>query len=120
MFSLEETLTWTSDEVHERLRSVLPAGWSLERTTEAGWHRVTLLDPAGIQQWTGEHPDPKFVGLDALGWLRLRNHQVKHPAWKPRETEVPLYRDPVLVSAPVPDPPDLDPSEVEAVYRTTR
>lgn len=120
MFSLEETLTWTAEDAHERLQAVVPAGWSVERSEEAGWHRVALLDAAGVEQWAGEHPDPKFIALDALGWLRLRDHRVKNPAWKPREAEVPLFREPGVVQSPVPDPPDLDPDEVATVYRTTR
>lgn len=121
MFSLEETLTWTVDDVYERIRVVVPAGWTVDRGLENGWYRVVLRDAEGVEQWAGAHIDPKFIGLDALGWLRVRNHQVQNPAWKPRENEVPLYRPPISASSDAPDPDDLDPEEVEAlVYRTTR
>ena len=120
MFSLEETLTWTADDVFARIRSVVPAGWAVERSVVDGWHRVVLRGPEGVEQWAGEHADPKIIGLDARGWLRLRHHQVRHPAWKPREAEVPLHRPAGAVVSAEPDPADLDPSEVEAVYRTSR
>lgn len=122
MFSLEETLTWTADDVFERLRTrgVLPPGWTVKRTVEGGWHRVVLLDAEGGQQWLGENADPKLVGLDALGWLRVRQHQVKQPVWRPRESEVPLHRPPDPLVSAAPDPPDVDPDEVAAVYKPSR
>lgn len=120
MFSLEETLTWTVDDVFARIRSVLPAGWVIERSVVEGWHHVVLRAGDGVEQWSAEHADAKIVGLDSLVWLRLRSHQVRHPVWKPREAEVPLHQAPGAVISSEPDPEDLDPSEVAAVYRTSR
>jgi len=120
MFSLEETLTWTADDVFVRIRLVLPPGWKLEYALEEGWHYLKVLDAEGVQQWAGEHVDPKLAGLDALGWLKLRDYQVKNPAWQPREHEVPHYRPSGVVVSSQPDPADLDPKEIDAVYRTSR
>jgi len=120
VFSLEETRTWTADDVCDRIRSVLPPGWQLERALKDGWHSLLVRDAEGVQQWFGEHPDPKLVGLDALGWLKLRGYRVKNPAWKPREQEVPHYQPQGVVLSSQPDPADLDPDEINAVYRTSR
>jgi len=120
VFSLEETLTWTADDVFTRIRLVLPPGWKLERTLEEGWHYLKVLDAEGVQQWAGEHVDPKLAGLDALGWLKLRGYQVRNPVWQPREREVPHYQPSGVVVSSQPDPADLDPSEIDAVYRTSR
>jgi len=120
VFTPEETKTWTAEDVFYRIRSVLPAGWKLERTLEEGWHYVKVLDAEGAEQWAGEHLDPKLAGLDALGWLKLRGHRVENPAWAPREHEVPHYRPPGAVVSSQPDPEDLDPAEIDAVYRTSR
>jgi hypothetical protein len=120
VFSIEETRIWTAEQVFDRLRAMLPAGWTIAQAVESGWHSVILQDAEGVQQWAGEHVDPKFVGLDALGWLRVRGQAVKNPAWRPRDQEVSLHRPPMPVVSAVPDPEDLDPKEVEAVYRTSR
>jgi len=117
MFSIEEATAWTADEAVARLRQVIPTAWAFDwTTTEDGWHVMSLKDGED-ELWSGEHADPKILALDALGWLRLRNHKLDHPVWKPREREVPLYRPPVAET--IPDPPDLDPKEVDAVYRSS-
>jgi hypothetical protein len=117
LFSLEETTTWTSDDALARLKQTLPASWELKHSVEQGWYRATIQNEEGEQQWAGEHPDPKILFLDALGWLRLRNHQTKNPAWRRRrERGVVLVRP--GTQDVVPDPPDLDPDEVGVVYRS--
>ncbi len=117
MFTIEETTTWTSEDVLARIRMELPKSWSIRHVCENGWHRAELLDGEGKAQWAGEHADPKILFLDALGWMTFEGRETKHPAWKRRDQEVPLYR-PTLdaVSSPAPDPPDVDPDEVAAVY----
>jgi hypothetical protein len=120
LFALEEAGSWTADDVFERLGLVLPSGWRCEKTAEGEWHRIALLDAEGVQQWSGEHVDLRLLGLDALGWLRLRGHQVRNPAWRPRVEEVPLQRPPMPLISVASDPADLDPDEVGAVYKTSR
>lgn len=115
MFSLEETTLWTAKEALDRLNQVKPDSWTLNYLEEAGWHKASLIDEQGVVQWSNEHSDPKILFLDALGWLYVRSGEVKYPVWRPRKSEVPLYRPPVLDM--IPDPPDLDPSEVDAVYK---
>jgi hypothetical protein len=99
---------------------VLPTAWSLTTKVVDRWWWASIVNDAGQVQWSGEHPDPKILFLDALGWLSVRDHKVKHPVWKQREHEVPLYKAPITAVSSSPDPEDLDPVEVEAVYRTSR
>jgi len=116
MFSLDEAANWSAEEAIIRLEHVIPASWNFECSRgEDGWFRASLVDEDDQLLWSGEHADQKILVLDALGWFRLRKHQTKSPAWKLRKGEVPLYRPPV--SETVPEPPDLDPAEVEMVYR---
>lgn len=116
MFSIEEIMTWTAEEAVARLRVVIPTTWTFEYSVDAdGWHQISLLDEKKEVQWVGERVDLKLLALDALGWLRVRGHQTQNPIWKPREREVPLFRPQIQETTP--DPPDLDPDEVSAVYR---
>jgi hypothetical protein len=109
----------TAEEALTQLKQEIPASWIVSCVKRKdNWYQASLTDSEGQVQWSGEHLDPKILLLDALGWLQTRNHQVKHPAWKPREHEVPLYRPPI--TGVIPDPPDLDPIEVEKVYKTSR
>lgn len=119
MFSIEEATAWTAEEALNRLEQVIPTSWVLDFSEdEDGWFQASLTDGEGQVQWSGEHADPKLLALDALGWFRLRTHQTQSPVWKPREHEVSLHRPPV--SETTPDPPDLDPDEVEAVYNSKK
>jgi len=117
VFSIEEATAWTAEEAVARLKLVLPKNLVYEYSLEEGWHRITLIAEEGEVVWSGEQADLKILALDALGWLRVRDHQTENPIWKPRAREVSLYRPPVSESEP--DPPDLDPEEVEAVYKAS-
>ena len=117
-FSLGETTTWTAKDAYERLKESLPKNWVLGHKVHEGWHQASILDDEGTQKWAGERADPKILFLDGLGWLSLQAHQVRNPVWRPRTQEVPLHRPPLKEE--VPDPLDLDPSEVESVYKTSR
>jgi hypothetical protein len=119
MFTIEEAATWTPEETLDRLKQVIPTSWVLKHSVDDdGWHEASLLDEKGIVQWSGEHVDQKILFLDALGWFRTRGRKIENPIWQPREREVSLYRP--AVSQETPDPPDLDPDEVAAVYKTSR
>jgi hypothetical protein len=76
------------------------------------------VDENNQVQWSDSYLDLKILFLNALGWLQVRDHQITHPAWKPRDREVPLYRPPIRDDNP--DPPDLDPNEVALVYNSTK
>lgn len=118
MFTAEEAAFWTVEETLHRLQSALPIGWRLTLRGEARYSVAELHDETGQRVWISSNPDPKLLYLEGLGWLRVRNHKPSHPAWRPREREA-LLRVPNPVSQD-PDPPDLDPAEIEAVYKSRR
>lgn len=118
MFSIEEVSTWSAEDVLVRIRKSIPNTWSITHSFSNGWHSLLLLGEEGVVQWSGEHVDQKILFLDALGSFQLRSHKLTTPAWKPRDREVALYRPSEDFTAVfTPDPADLDPDEVAAVYK---
>jgi len=118
MFTLAEVALWSAEETLQRLTSSLPLEWKLTLRVESGYAVAELHDDKGERRWLSSNVDPKLLYLEGLGWLRVRDHKTVHPVWRPREHEV-VLRVPNPVTDE-PDPPDLDPSEVDAVYRTRR
>jgi hypothetical protein len=118
MFTLSEVAMWSVEETLQQLKSALPLGWKLTVRVESRYTVAELHDDKGDRCWLSSNPDPKLLYLDGFGWLMVRNHKTTHPIWRPREREV-VLRVPNPASND-PDPPDLDPSEVDAVYRTKR
>lgn len=118
MFTLSEVGFWSVEETLQHLKSALPLGWKLMLRVESGYSVAELYGEKGDRCWVSSSPDPKLLYLEGLGWLMVRNHKPSHPAWRPREHEVEL-RVPNPPSDE-PDPPDLDPSEVAAVYKAKR
>lgn len=116
MFTLSEAASWSEDETLMRVIGALPVGWSCRESAANNTFYASVTDAAGVQVWGGEQHDRKLLFLDCLGWLSIKDHKTKNPMWRVRDTEVPLYR-PSIAPSPVPDPPDLDPTEVAAVYR---
>jgi hypothetical protein len=118
VFSPAEVTTWSVPDVLSRIADALPDGWTLGQDFDGINYQAGVLDAQGVVLWSDEHRDPKLLFLNCLGWLHTRTHKTRHPAWKARDAEVPLYRP--SISSKDPDPPDLDPDEIAAVYKTTR
>lgn len=110
--------TWSADDALAQVRVSLPEGWKLVESSTPGQLSAIVLDADGVQQWTASGVDPKLVYLACLGWLHLRHRSLSHPAWRPRQTEVPLARP--NRDTLFPDVPDLDPEEIASVYKTPR
>lgn len=118
MFTLAETTTWTAEDTLMKVREALPDGWTIRERFSGSKYYADLFDQDGATMWSGEQEDPRLLFLDCLGWLSVRGYKTKNPVWKARDTEVPLHRP--AISTSIPDPPDLDPDEVAAVYKTSR
>lgn len=119
MFTLTEASAWSEADTLIKVLEALPVGWSFREKAVDSTFYASVIDASGAQLWSGEQRDRKLLFLDCLGWLRVRDHKTKNPIWKVRESEVPLHR-PAIHPSPTPDPPDLDPDEVAAVYKTSR
>lgn len=118
MFTAAEIALWGPEEAFQELKESLPLGWKLLLRMEDRYAVAELHDETANRVWVGSNSDLKILCLDGLGWLMTRNHKPEHPAWKPREHEITL-RVPNQQSRD-PDPPDLDPAEIAAVYRNRR
>ena len=119
MFTLTEAAAWSVDETLLKVMEDMPVGWRFHDRTVGNTFYAWVTDDSGAQVWSGEQQDRKLLLLDCLGWLRIRGHQTSNPMWRARASEVPLHR-PSIAPSPVPDPPDLDPDEISAVYKTSR
>ena len=117
-FSVVDAALWTAEEAHQQLLGVLPQGWSCVVDYDDLEAVVLIRDESDAPLQVARNADPKLAILDVLGWLSLRQHKTTHAAWAPRSQEVHLHRpnkDTVSVEVP-----DLDPSEIAAVYNATR
>ncbi len=119
MFTAAEISFWGPDEALHELKAHIPIGWKLTIRDEEGYSVAELYDELGNRAWFSSSPDIKLLYLNGLGWLMTRNHKPGHPAWKPRDHEVTM-RVPNPTTSHIPDPADLDPAEVSAVYRKRR
>jgi hypothetical protein len=120
MASLQEMTGWTLDEIQTEIRAVLPQGWRFEFLTEDRQWRVQFLGAEGDCLWWQTYIEPQLLLLDAYGWLWRHQHPQPpaNPAWISRDRRklVPVGKV-GLKGVTVPDPEDLDPAEIDAVYQ---
>jgi hypothetical protein len=116
MFSLEEISSWSLDEIRFHIRELLLKGQRFSVTpTEGGWV-ARIEDTGGTRLWEHSGWDERILLLDAFGWLWLRQQARPSPdsPWNRRN---PLTQKSLeLQLPPIPDPEDVDPEEVLAVY----
>lgn len=118
MASIADLLAATPAEIVVEVNGVLPSGWGFAYGFEpGGYFAGSIVDHTGVQQWSDAQLDERLLLFNAFGWVTSRGNTPRHPAW---------VRGPALSSARrgfgisgggTQDPGDLDPGEVEAVYR---
>ncbi len=121
---LDGMTTWTFDEAVAQVYMSLPEGWGFKRTSSEGYHTASIVDDQAVEVWTCEEPlpDPRMIALEAYGWLYAQKHQVQHPKWV-RHHEIDRHQILGKVGLPgisVPDPGDLDPAEIDEMYKNHR
>lgn len=125
MTTLEEVSTWSLDEIRAGIASKLPEGWVFEEKARPGGAvgvRIYRLSPEGtpVVEWQDIHIDSKYLLLGAFGFLWLRNIP-RNPdsPWIRRSnpTREAMTRRVNAFHCTTPDPPDVDPEEVQAVYK---
>lgn len=119
MLSLEEMASWDVQDVRAAIASDLPEGWKFIPEVVNGWYFAKYFDDVGRVVWEDQSADQRLLFFNAYGWLHLRNHKPRIPAWKLRTSEVSPATVAGRASHPqivVPDPEDLDPDEVRSVY----
>jgi len=119
--SLDELVNLSTEDIRAAVAAELPAGWKFHAEPVNGWAYARLEDAEGTLLWEDCLADPRLVFLNAYGWLVSRSTEPKHPVWRRRTHEVnPQQYTPRPAETrwePVPDPEDLDPAEVQAVYQ---
>jgi hypothetical protein len=126
--TLEEVTTWSPDEIRAAIRDLLPKGWAFEeKPFTEGSRRIRLLRPGEKElevEWSEYHIDARLLLLGAYGHLWLRQHQPHRDSpWVRRNNptrEAVTRRVNTSGRSHIPDPADVDPDEVEAVYEEAR
>lgn len=118
MFSLEEMASWTLEEVRHQIKELLPKGHKFgvrQLEGDEGWE-AHYEDAEGNVLWRRSGLDERVLLLDAFGWLFVQQRSRPAPGspWnkRPPVAQQPIEHRPVEI----PDPEDLDPAEVLAVY----
>lgn len=125
MHTLEEMTTWTVDDVANAIRQGLPSGlvfdcgfdvaagtWYVRFWRQQDDQKRVLFEDWGFEQ--------RITYLNAFGWLWSQKQPAPpaHSPWQ-RRGEVTVAQ--VQRKAHnIPDPADLDPNEVQAVYANLR
>ncbi len=115
-YSAEEMTAWSEQDVEAELRRLLPSNWQLNTGAQDGWYYAALLDEDTKTVWEEWGAVRRLLLLNAFGWLWMRNQTPKHPAWKVRTHEVLLPNLTPSTKEPLPDPEDVTPEEIRAVY----
>jgi hypothetical protein len=133
MHPLEELSYWSIAAIREGLPRLLPEGWVFEESPSEGLWGAKIYSPDKVE-WQERSFDERLLLLGAYGFLWMLGYKSNEdsPWFRPntqtREDSlakinsvqfVPVFNTAKVVpmSRPnVPDPPDLDPSEVFSVY----
>lgn len=120
MPTLEEMTVWTPDDIEAEIRQILPKGLSFECgfDKEAGtwfthfWHMQNGQKVTDYQDWGWEQ---RITYFNAYGWVwvRMTPPPSAGSPWVRRREAVPV---PPSKVPQTPDPADLDPNEIRAVY----
>lgn len=119
-------LSTLSDELVEQATlQRLPPGWTLEthQDEESRYWVALIFNEEGLQQWRMEDITLKQVLLHAVGWLTLRNYKLPEGSpWVRRFDEITterLHEAAYRATGPE-EVPDLDPVELQSVYKLKR
>lgn len=117
---LDDLVFLPTDEAEVVVQTHLPPGTRLVFEDIGPAWEATVLDSEGVARWTGVSPDRRILLFDAVGFLiRESGLKPRHPAWqRRREVEIPNGYGAKAHQATtvIPDPEDLDPSEILRIY----
>lgn len=119
--SLDDVVLLPVEAAEAAIQAHLPPGLILEIQPDEAFLRARFLMSDGTVIWTGYGSDRRILLFDAYGWLlQQRGVRPGHPAWVRRSENVvipPRYGSKAHQShTPIPDPEDLNPSEILSVY----
>jgi len=118
--------TWDGDQLQQELAVRLSLGWTFQIIPDSTIDRwvVNIFNDKMEQVWRGEALTAQLVLLDALGWVETRSISCSETSpWVRRREELNPQRVHEQLFSKLfvkEDPPDLDPSEIQAVYSRTK
>lgn len=115
-----DAYSWTEARTKDEIASLLPEGWKFYfGHNPGGYWESKFTDETGVIVWDDSFPAPNVLLLTAYGWIALRRTpRTTTGAWAPRrDRTLAEVNAEALRRARVPDPEDLDPMEVAAVYQ---
>lgn len=115
--------TWDDERTKAEIAALLPDDWEfLFGWDNEGYWKAAFVDGGGTIVWDDAVPAANILLRNAYAWLALRSSPRRQgPAWvRRRELTLAQVNADALRKARVPDPPDVDPQEVEAVYQAKR
>lgn len=117
-----DAYSWSEPRVQSEIESLLPEGWKFHfEVHPSGYWVARFLDETGSLVWSDTFPASNVLLLNAYGWIALRKTPRVTGTWgKRRDLTVSEVNADALRRARVPDPEDLNPSEVSAVYEGKR
>jgi len=114
--ALSEVASWAEADVEVELRGSLPQGWVFQFEFLEGMWKVAF-EEGGRPIWEDVSTARNVALLSAYGWLWVHLHpKTKAGIWAPRPVGEPNRVPPFPSKAVSPDPADLDPDEIDAVY----
>lgn len=127
MPTLEEVTAWSNDQLEAELKAALPSGLIMTYGWDAleGYWQLTLyrLNPAGerVVEIDEINMDGRLALLNVYGqfWLS-HGTPAKDSPWIRRHGELSrelITRKVSTVGVNVPDPEDLDPTEIDNMYK---
>ncbi len=119
MISIQEMTAWTTRDIEQAIHAARPPGWQFCLEVEGGIYTVAFTDAEGNDIWSREGIDERLILFDAYGWIQQRQLPRLNPVWqrKQREMHRPQVGPTSLSGVNFSDPADLDPAEIDAVYR---
>ena len=120
MATPDELRRWTKEVIYAQIEQSLPEGWTFDLAASEHCFRARVKDSQGLVIWENTSFDIRLLLLDTYGWLWLRDKKPSSEVWtrrrEVRPAEIPV--GPVTLSGiTLPDPEDLDPKEIAAVYK---
>ena len=115
MLTVEEITAWSVDELSTEIRVLLPPDIEFVLNFQEGYFVASLVNKLdGTRIFEEAHPDQRLVLLNTFGHLWSRPSVSTNTPWC-RKGEIP--RKVVQTTCSLPDPEDLDPSEIQSLYK---
>jgi hypothetical protein len=118
MHSLEEIAGWSLEEIRREILKLLPKDHRLifGPGTDEDTLSVHIETPEGKLLWRREGFEERTLLLDAFGWLWTQKRPAPGLGTPWAQKRFPKLQHVPFKTSGIPDPADVDPEEVLAVY----